>query len=61
MFGRSTGDVALGAGVIDIGAVLDELKAQGFVGNISIEHESDWDNNVPQVKAGIEFVANYKK
>jgi sugar phosphate isomerase/epimerase len=58
--GRKVRNLPLGQGVIGIGAVLDELKRQKFEGNISIEHEDDWDNNVPQVKAGIDFVREYK-
>jgi sugar phosphate isomerase/epimerase len=58
--GRPVRNVPLGQGVIGVGAVLAELKRQGFEGNISIEHEDDWDNNVPQVKAGIEFVRDFK-
>ena len=61
VLGRYTGAVALGAGVIGIADVLTELKAQGFDGNLSIEHEGDWNNNVPHVKAGVEFVRNYGK
>lgn len=48
--------VAAGLGVVDVGACLDELRRQGFSGNISVEHEADWENNVPQAKASIDFV-----
>ena len=55
----STGNAAVvvaGTGIVDVGTCLDELRKQGFNGNISIEHENDWDNNVSQVRANIEFV-----
>lgn len=52
-------DVPYGQGVADIRACLDELKAQGFTGNISIEYEFNWDNNVPEVTQCIDFVRNY--
>jgi sugar phosphate isomerase/epimerase len=39
-------DVPYGQGVSNIPAVLDELKRQGFKGNISIEYEYNWDNSV---------------
>jgi sugar phosphate isomerase/epimerase len=55
----TTGNAAVvvaGKGVVDVGACLDELRKQGFNGNISVEHENDWDNSVPQVRADIEFV-----
>lgn len=54
-------DVPYGQGVADIKACLDELKAQGFQGNISIEYEYKWENNVPEVTQCIDFVRNYGK
>ncbi|MDH7503913.1 MAG: sugar phosphate isomerase/epimerase [Verrucomicrobiota bacterium] len=54
-------DVPFGAGVSEVKAVLDELKAQGFEGNISIEYEYNWDNSVPEVTQCIDFVRNYKR
>jgi sugar phosphate isomerase/epimerase len=59
-FGQSH-DVPYGEGVADVKACLDELKAQGFQGNISIEYEYNWDNNVPDVTKCIDFVRNYGK
>ena len=38
-------DVPYGTGVSDIPAILDELKRQGFAGNISIEYE--WTTGKP--------------
>jgi sugar phosphate isomerase/epimerase len=52
-------DVPYGEGVADIKACLDELKAQGFQGNIAIEYEYNWDNNVPEVTKCIDFVRSY--
>ena len=48
--------VVAGKGVVDVAACLEELKHQKFDGHISIEHENDWTNNVPQVRADIDFV-----
>ena len=48
--------VVAGTGVVDVAACLGELKKQKFDGHISIEHENDWKNSVPQVKANIDFV-----
>ena len=53
-------DVPYGTGVGEVGAILDELKAQGFEGNISIEYEYNWDNSVPEVKQCIDFVRTYQ-
>lgn len=42
-------DTIVSKGVIDIPAVLAELKRQSFNGMLSIEHESNWYNNLPDV------------
>ena len=48
--------VTVGTGVVDVKACLDELMKQKFDGHISIEHENEWKDNVPQVKAAIDYV-----
>ena len=58
-YGPST-DTPYGTGVGEIAACLDELKKQGFEGNISIEYESKWTANVPDVTKCIDFVRAYK-
>ena len=58
-FGRST-DVPYGEGVGEIGRILEELKAQGFDGNISIEYESNWEKSLPEVTKCVEFVRDWK-
>jgi sugar phosphate isomerase/epimerase len=57
--GPGAHDVPFGTGVANIPAVLDELKRQGFDGNLSIEYEHNWDNNVPEVAQCIGFVRGY--
>ncbi|HWF17739.1 MAG TPA: sugar phosphate isomerase/epimerase [Verrucomicrobiae bacterium] len=52
-------DVPYGEGVSDIPGILEELKAQGFDGNISIEYETDWTSSVPEVAQCIGFVRGY--
>ena len=42
-------DTVVGKGVIDIPAVLAELKRQSFNGMLSIEHESNWYHSVPDI------------
>jgi len=54
-------DVPYGMGVGRIGKVLEELKKQGFEGNISIEYEYHWETSVPEVKQCIDFVRNHGK
>jgi sugar phosphate isomerase/epimerase len=53
--------VVAGTGVVDVAACLEELKRQKFDGHISIEHEADWKDSVPQVKANIDFVKAHAK
>ena len=57
--GGAAHDVPYGTGVANIPALLTELKRQGFVGNISLEYEYDWDNNVPKVAQCIGFVRGF--
>jgi sugar phosphate isomerase/epimerase len=48
-----------GTGVGKIKEILDELKAQGFAGNVSIEYEYNWNNSVPDVKQCVDFVRDH--
>jgi sugar phosphate isomerase/epimerase len=58
--GGGAHDVPFGTGVSDIPAILNELKAQGFSGNLSIEYEYNWDNSVPDVTKCVDFVREHK-
>ena len=51
-------DTVVGKGIIDFPAVFAELKRQTFNGMMSIEHESNWYHNLPDV---IETVQYYNK
>lgn len=51
-------DTIVGKGVIDFAPVFAELKRQQFKGMFSIEHESNWENNVPDVIATVKFYNN---
>ena len=57
--GPGTHDLPYGQGVSDVPAILEELKAQGFTGNISIEYEHHWESSVPEVAQCIGFVRGY--
>lgn len=52
-------DVPYGTGAADIPATLQELRAQGFDGNLSIEYEYHWENSTPEVAQCIGFVRGY--
>ena len=42
-------DTVVSKGVVDFPAIFAELKRQNFNGMMSIEHESNWDHNLPDV------------
>lgn len=54
--GKQGPDQIYGTGVSDVAGCLAELKAQGFDGNISVEYENKWEDNVPDIKQCIDFV-----
>jgi sugar phosphate isomerase/epimerase len=57
--GPGAHDVPYGEGVSDIPGILEELRAQGFQGNISIEYEYHWETSVPEVSQCIGFVRGF--
>jgi sugar phosphate isomerase/epimerase len=57
--GPAAHDVPFGFGVSDVPGILDELKRQGFDGNISIEYEYEMDKSMPMVAQCIGFVRGY--
>ncbi|MBL7736849.1 MAG: sugar phosphate isomerase/epimerase, partial [Chitinophagaceae bacterium] len=50
-------DTVVSKGVINFPAIFAELKRQNFNGQFSIEQESNWHNNVPDMM----FTARYFK
>lgn len=52
-------DLPYGEGVGDIKGTLDEFKAQGFDGPISVEYEYNWESSVPEIKRCIDFVRQH--
>ena len=57
--GKQTEDLPFGAGVLNLKGILDELKDQGFAGNISVEYETKWENSVPDVAQCVGFFRGY--
>ncbi len=57
--GLNAHDLPYGTGVSDIPGILQELRDQGFAGNISIEYEYHWENSSPEVAQCIGFVRGY--
>jgi sugar phosphate isomerase/epimerase len=52
-------DVPAGTGVGNLAGVIDELKRQNFTGNVSIEYEANWKNNVVDAASFVGFVRGY--
>jgi sugar phosphate isomerase/epimerase len=57
--GTQTEDLPFGAGISNVKATLDELKRQGFAGNIAIEYETNWANSVPEVAQCVGYFRGY--
>lgn len=60
-WGAEGEDTVAGTGVIDLPAVLTELKRQNFGGNISIEYETNWYENITDVAQIIGFVRGWSE
>lgn len=52
-------DVVFGTGVGDVAGILEELRRQSFAGHISIEYESNWYENVPEVAQNVGFIRGW--
>jgi len=57
--GAQKPDTIYGTGVSDVAGMLDELKKQGFEGNISIEYENNWDHSMPDVAQCVGFIRGW--
>ena len=51
-------DTVVSKGVIDFPAIFKELKRQNFKGMLSIEHESNWYHNLPDVIETVQYYHN---
>lgn len=58
---RDAHEVPFGTGASEIRACLEELKTQGFEGDIAIEYEFNPGNNFPEVMKSIQFLRNYRQ
>lgn len=56
---RKAHPVVFGEGVLDWKAVFAELKRQRFKGKFVIEHETSWENPVPDLKKNIAFLKSF--
>lgn len=49
-------DQIFGRGKADVPAMLEEVRAHGFRGNVSIEYETNWEHSLPDVSQCVGFV-----
>lgn len=52
-------DTILGRGLCDIPNVLSTLQRQGFKGYFAIEHEANWQNNVPDIIENKKYIQRF--
>jgi sugar phosphate isomerase/epimerase len=54
-------DRPFGTGVIDLLAILDEVRKHGYAGNTTIEYEHNWKTNVTEVAQCAGYLRAYSK
>ena len=54
-------DRPLGTGALNLPAILDEARAQGFAGNVSIEYEYNWETSVAEIAQCVGYLRAYAK
>ena len=54
-------DRPFGTGVIDLPAILDEVRKHGFAGNVSIEYEHNWKTSQPEIAQCAGFLRAYSQ
>ncbi|HKK18030.1 MAG TPA: sugar phosphate isomerase/epimerase [Opitutales bacterium] len=58
---RWTHDRPYGTGIIDLVAILDEVRQHGFAGNVSIEYEHNWKTNLPEIAQCVGYLRAYSR
>ncbi|MGA0846207.1 MAG: sugar phosphate isomerase/epimerase family protein [Luteolibacter sp.] len=54
-----THDRPFGTGVINIAAILDEVRKHGFAGNVSVEYEHNWKTSLPEIAQCVGYLRAY--
>ena len=54
-------DQPFGTGIINIPAILDEVRKKGFAGNVTIEYEYNWKTNLPEIAQCVGYLRAYSK
>lgn len=61
LIGKWTHDRPFGTGVIDLVAILDEVRKHRFAGNVSIEYEHNWKTNLAEVAQCAGYLRAYAR
>lgn len=59
--GKHSHDRPFGTGVIAIDQILDEVRKQGFAGNVTIEYEHNWKTSLPEIAQCVGYLQAYSK
>ena len=59
--GEAAPDLPFGTGIINIPEILDAVRNEGFAGNVSIEYERNWENNLAEVAQCVGYLRGYSK
>lgn len=54
-------DQPFGTGILDLFAILDEVRQHGFGGNVTIEYETNWKTNLPEISQCVGYLRAYSK
>lgn len=54
-----THDRPFGTGIIDLAEILDTVRKHGFQGNVSIEYEHNWTDNLTEIAQCVGFLRGY--
>lgn len=54
-------DTIWGTGILDVKAMLAELKQQNFKGTLAIEYENNWENSVPDIQKNLTYYSQALK
>ncbi len=52
-------DQPFGTGIFDLVAMLDEVREHGFTGNVTIEYETNWKTNLPEISQCVGYLRAY--
>lgn len=59
--GGEAHNVIWGTGVCDVKALIQEMKRQNFKGEVTIEYEYHWENNLPEIRESLKNFTLYTK